>query len=149
MKLQIVERLKEFPLALKVVGRSLRGKRVEIWQRKLKECSKGSSILNSEEEVLGCLKSSLDDLGVVILKECFMDLGSFPEDQRIPAVALIDIWSELYEIDEDALSIANLIDLTNQSLANLIVTRYIHFSFSWCIISFRLTFDVSVSISTV
>ncbi len=54
-----------------------------------------------------------------------MDLGSFPEDQRIPVPALIDMWAELYEPDEDCINaIANLHELTTRNLANLVRTRY-------------------------
>lgn len=59
------------------------------------------------------------------LKECFLDLGAFPEDQRIPAVALIDMWAELYAIDEDFISIQYLQELSSRSLVNLVVTRYV------------------------
>ncbi|KAL6224746.1 hypothetical protein ACLB2K_003601 [Fragaria x ananassa] len=57
------------------------------------------------------------------LNECFLDLGAFPEDQRIPAVALIDMWAELYAIDEDFISIQYLQELSSRSLVNLVVTR--------------------------
>lgn len=128
---QVVEHCKGFPLAITVVGRSLCGQPIEIWQKRVIEWTKGSSILDSDPDLLVCLQSSLDALEKenIIIKECFIDLGSFPEDQRIPATALIDIWSELYKIDEDVLCIANLYELINRSLANLIVTRYIGFYF--------------------
>ena len=57
-----------------------------------------------------------------------MDLGSFPEDQRIPAAALIDMWAELYELDEDGIqAIANLQELTIRNLASLVMARYAGF----------------------
>ena len=53
-----------------------------------------------------------------------MDLGSFREDQRIPVLALIDVWQELYKHDEDGIdSIAILHELTSRNLANLVMTR--------------------------
>lgn len=55
-----------------------------------------------------------------------MDLGSFPEDQRVPITALIDIWKELYGVKEDD-AILNLIDLRDQNLADLVITRYVWF----------------------
>ena len=59
-----------------------------------------------------------------------MDLASFPEDQRIHAAALIDMWAELYELDEDGiLAIANLQELTTRNLANLVMARYAGFLF--------------------
>ncbi|KAM5576413.1 hypothetical protein ABKV19_007338 [Rosa sericea] len=122
---QVLKHCKGFPLALTVVGRSLCGQPIEIWQRRLIEWTKGSSILDSDHDLLVCLQSSLDALEKegITFKECFLDLGSFPEDQRIPATALIDIWAESYNIDEDWFCIANLCELTNRNLANLIVTR--------------------------
>ena len=54
-----------------------------------------------------------------------MDLGSFYAEQRISAVILIDMWVELYELDEDGIHvIANLQELTIRNLANLEMTRY-------------------------
>ncbi|KAJ0040047.1 hypothetical protein Pint_28117 [Pistacia integerrima] len=46
------------------------------------------------------------------LKESYTDLGSCPDNQRIPVAALIDMWIELYKRIED-----DLYDL------NLVVTR--------------------------
>ena len=95
IELQIVEHFKEFPLAITVVGRSLCGKSAESWLKRASEL-KGASILNSEAALIDDLQSSLDALNEEgpYLKECFLDLGSFPEDQRIPAAALIDMWAE-------------------------------------------------------
>ena len=88
--------------------------------------SSDQSFLGSDAKLLGHLESSLefsDDK--VIIKECFLDLGSFPEDQRIPTAILIDMWAELYELDEDGIhAIANLQELTIRNLANLEMTRY-------------------------
>ncbi|XP_016651749.1 PREDICTED: probable disease resistance protein At5g66900 isoform X1 [Prunus mume] len=122
---QMVERCKGFPLAIKVLGRSLCGQPIEIWKKRVIEWSRGSTVHDSEAELLLCLQSSLEalDKEMAIIKECFLDLGSFPEDQRIPAAALIDIWGELYDLDEDTECIANLYELTKRSLANLVVTR--------------------------
>lgn len=53
-----------------------------------------------------------------------MDLGSFPEDHRIPVTALIDMWMELYKLVEDRYAIVNLNDLSNRNLVNLVITRY-------------------------
>ena len=56
--------------------------------------SNGQSFLGSDAKLPGHLESTQefsDDK--VIIKECFMDLGSFPEDQRIPAAILIDMWN--------------------------------------------------------
>lgn len=129
-QLQIVEHCKGYPLAIDVVGKSLRGKSYELWCKREMELSKSDSIIDSETEVLLRLKSSLDALNEqeAIIKECFVDLGSFPEGQRIPVVALIDMWAELHEgLGKDVLAVANLQELTSQSLADLVVTRYAGF----------------------
>ncbi|RXH75273.1 hypothetical protein DVH24_029994 [Malus domestica] len=123
---KIIKRCKGCPLAIALVGRSLRGQPIEIWHKRVVEWCKGSSILDSDKDLLACLQSSLDalDKEKVIIKECFLDLGSFPEDQRIAAAALIDMWAQLYGLDEEILTIANLHELTARSLANLVVTRH-------------------------
>ncbi|KAJ9669988.1 hypothetical protein PVL29_026512 [Vitis rotundifolia] len=123
---EIVRRCKGFPLALKVVGRSLHGQPVEIWRSTLRKVSKGESFVNSEDELRNCLQSSLDALDDkdIMLKECFMDLGSFPEDQKTPATALIDMWAELHKLDKDGIdAISNLHKLCSRNLLNLVVTR--------------------------
>ncbi|XP_050388140.1 probable disease resistance protein At5g66900 [Argentina anserina] len=123
---QIVEGCKGYPLAITVAGGSLCGQSIEIWKQRLIEWSKGSSILDSETDLLIRLQSSLvvSDKEMAIIRDCFLDLGSFPEDQRIPVNALIDMWTELYEqLDEDTLCVAYLQRLTNRGLANLVVTR--------------------------
>ena len=57
-----------------------------------------------------------------------MDLGSFPEDQRLPVAAL---WVELYELDEDGIhAIANLQELTTRNLASLVMARYVGYFIS-------------------
>ncbi|CAL8170833.1 unnamed protein product [Prunus armeniaca] len=119
---QIVQLCKGFPLAITTIGRSVCEQPTEIWEKRVAKLSKGPSILDSEGSLLDCLKSSLDALDerMPIIKECFIDLASFPEDRSIPAVALIDMWAELYGLDEDFWSIANIHELTNRNLANLI-----------------------------
>ncbi|KAL5557109.1 hypothetical protein UlMin_039345 [Ulmus minor] len=57
-----------------------------------------------------------------LLKECFLDLGSFPEGQWIPATALIDMWTELYGLEEDHAT-AYLFYLSDQNIANIVVSR--------------------------
>jgi hypothetical protein len=118
-----------FPLALKVIGGSLSGYSEAVWRSRVMKWSNGHSILDSHSDLLHCLQRSLDFNGdEIILKECFMELGLFPEDQRIPVAALIDMWSELHELDEDGIhTIAILHEIAIRNLANLVVTRYIGF----------------------
>lgn len=134
--LQIVELCKRFPLAITAIGNSLCNQPIEIWRKRLKELSKGSSILESDRKLLVYLKSCLDDLdkGMTTVKDCFIDLGVFPHDQIIPVTALLDMWAESYEGAEDFMSIANLYELTTRNLASLVVARYA----SFCTCAFSL-----------
>ncbi|KAM3691745.1 hypothetical protein ACB094_08G034700 [Castanea mollissima] len=114
------------PIALKVIGASLCGRPAEVWKSTLKRWSDdGHSIFQSDKEVLVCLKKSLEFSDEKsILKEYFMDLGSFPEDQRIPATALIDMWTEIHEPNQnDDHVTADLHELTTRNLASLVKTR--------------------------
>ncbi|XP_024182551.1 probable disease resistance protein At5g66900 [Rosa chinensis] len=122
---KIVERCMGFPLAITVVGRSLCGQPIEIWQKRVLEWSRGCSVLESEHDLLDCLQRSLDALDEEksLIRECFIDLGLFPEDKRISATVLVDMWAELYGINEDISSIVNLYELASRSLVNLVLTR--------------------------
>ena len=88
--------------------------------------SDGRSFVSSDAELLACLQKSLEfQNDKDNIEDCFMDLGSFPEDQRIPVAALIDMWAELYGLDEDGIhAIANLQELTTRNLASLVMARY-------------------------
>nr|POF24632.1 putative disease resistance protein [Quercus suber] len=122
---KIVRGCAGFPLVLKVIGGSLCRQKAEVWYSRLMNWSDGQFFFNSDTVLLDKLQNSIefpDDK--VIFKNCFMDLGSFPEDQRIPAAAFIDMWAELYELDEDGIqAIANLQELTNRNLASLVMSR--------------------------
>ena len=123
-----MESCKGFPLALRVVGKSLCGQPAEAWESRLLKWSEGQSIFSSEGDLFLCLQSSLNALDEKgILKECFMDLGSFPEDQKIPATALIDMWAELYKLHRDGVfAINNLQELSFRSLLSLVDARYLN-----------------------
>ena len=126
--MQIVRGCGGLPIALKVIGGSLRGRPVEFWRSTLMRWSDdGHSIFKSDKEVLDCLEKSLEFSDEKsILKEYFMDLGSFPEDKRIPATALIDLWTELHEPNQNEVHvIANLHELTTMNLASLVMTRFV------------------------
>ncbi|XP_017979434.1 PREDICTED: probable disease resistance protein At5g66900 [Theobroma cacao] len=121
---KVMKSCKGLPLALDVVGRSLRGQPGTIWRRRAKQRSKGESIFNSSNELLTCLQSSLDALDSKAgIRDCYLDLGSFPEDHWIPATALIDMWVEQYKLDEDDDAIFNLHELSTRNLVNLVVVR--------------------------
>ena len=126
-----------FPLALKVIGESLKMMPVAVWLSTAMKRSFGHSIFNTSSDLLNSLAKSLEFSDhEVIFKECFLDLGSFPEDQRIPIAALIDIWAELYKLDEDGVdATAILHELNSRNLVNLVMTRYGPYGDSlylWC-----------------
>ena len=132
--MQIVRGCKGSPLALEVIGGTLCKQPIEIWQI-MKERLKDQSILESNTDLLTRLQNSLDILEDIKEKECFMDLGLFPEDQRIRVPALIDMWTELHELDEDGQKAMKIIhNLTTKNLANLIITRYIESFYSFLLV---------------
>ncbi|XP_030975194.1 probable disease resistance protein At5g66900 [Quercus lobata] len=111
------------PLALKIIGGSLCGQHAVVWHSRLLKWSDGHFFFNSDTELLPHLQKSLefpDDK--IIIKECFLDLCSFWAEQRIPATTLIDMWAELYKLD-DIHAIAYLQELTIRNLAKLVMTR--------------------------
>ncbi|KAK4262258.1 hypothetical protein QN277_027840 [Acacia crassicarpa] len=122
---EVVRSCKGLPLAIKVIARSLCQQPREAWQKMVKAWLQGHSILDSNSNLLNFLQGSLSVLeGEPIIMECFKDLGLFPEDQRIPATALIDMWAELYKLDDDGKEAMNIINkLVSLNLANLLVTR--------------------------
>ncbi|XP_075635607.1 putative disease resistance protein At5g66900 [Castanea sativa] len=113
------------PIALKVIGGSLSGQLPEVWHNTLARWSDGHSIFESDTEVFACLQKSLEfSTDKIILKDYFMNLGSFPEDQKIPVTALIDICTELHEPNKDDVHVvANLHELNTRNLASLEMTR--------------------------
>ncbi|KAL1333077.1 hypothetical protein HN51_061833 [Arachis hypogaea] len=118
---EIVRGCSGSPMALRVNGRSLSQQQRVVWQERAKELSRGGSVLHSSSDVLDSLQKCfdlLDPMGI----ECFQDLGLFPEDQRIPAAALVDMWTELYG-DDDTSALANIYKLVNWNLADIVVTR--------------------------
>ncbi|CAL5367051.1 unnamed protein product [Camellia sinensis] len=127
IELQIVRGCGGLPLALEVVGKSLKGESEVTWNNRLNRWSEGQSIFysdaapNGATDLLNRLQTTLDDLDVKI-KECYLDLAAFPEDQRIPAMALVDMWVELYNLDEVS-AFAKIHELSDRNLLNLVPTR--------------------------
>nr|AKE49469.1 NBS-LRR disease resistance protein NBS54 [Dimocarpus longan]AKE49470.1 NBS-LRR disease resistance protein NBS55 [Dimocarpus longan] len=120
---KIIKICKGSPLVLTVVGRSLCREPAVVWQSRVKEWDQGISVISSDTELLSCLQSSLNALDDKV-KECYLDLGSFPEDQRIPVPALIDMWMEMHEWVEEGLSAINYLhELSKRNLVNLFIAR--------------------------
>ncbi|XP_057849390.2 probable disease resistance protein At4g33300 [Cryptomeria japonica] len=86
------------PLALKVIGSSLYGKSDCDWEQAEKRLSAGGPFNDDHKQsLLNKLKTS-----IVVLddheRECFLDLGAFPQRKMIPAKALLDIWVYVREM---------------------------------------------------
>ncbi|KAJ0234359.1 disease resistance protein [Hirschfeldia incana] len=117
---KILKRCNGFPIVIEVVGVSLKGKTLNYWKGQVESWSGGNETILSS--VLGCLQPSFTALDPV-LKECFMDMGSFLEDQKIRASVIIDMWMELYCKSSSGSSVVYmkyLEDLASQNLLKLV-----------------------------
>ncbi|XP_042411931.1 probable disease resistance protein At5g04720 [Zingiber officinale] len=116
---QVVDECKGLPLALKVIGASLRDQPPKLWLRAKNKLARGESICESHEnKLLERMASSIEFLSGKV-RECFLDLGSFPEDKRIPLDVLINMWMELHDLDEED-AFAILVELSNKNLLTLL-----------------------------
>ncbi|XP_077242292.1 disease resistance protein At4g27190-like [Tasmannia lanceolata] len=92
---EVAKECKGLPLAIKVVGGSMRGKkRVEQWRkalRRLRACQP-SNIERVEEDVFGPLRWSYDSLQGKNIQPCFLYCSLFPEDFSIEEDELIRCW---------------------------------------------------------
>ncbi|KAK8705614.1 hypothetical protein V6N13_049212 [Hibiscus sabdariffa] len=116
---QIVNECKGLPLALKVIGASLQDQPELYWINARKRLSRGELICESHENKL------LDRMAISVeclkkkVRECFLDLGSFPEDKKIPLDVIVNMWVEIHNIDEEeAFSI--LMELSDKNLLTLV-----------------------------
>ncbi|KAG7614490.1 Powdery mildew resistance protein RPW8 domain [Arabidopsis suecica] len=116
---KILKRCNGFPLVIEVVGISLKGQALYLWKGQVESWSEGEKILGKPyPTVLECLQPSFDALDPN-LKECFLDMGSFLEDQKIRASVIIDMWVELYGKGSSILYMY-LEDLASQNLLQLV-----------------------------
>ncbi|KAI3707797.1 hypothetical protein L2E82_36634 [Cichorium intybus] len=124
---KLVNCCKKHPLALSVIGGMLKGTRIESWLNMLKNLSDGNrSVLDLNESILLCLARSLDVFEEEsVVKQCYLDLGLFPEDQKISATMLMDMWDHLYNHDDEngLATINHLFQLSYKNLATLLPIR--------------------------
>ncbi|XP_049932619.1 putative disease resistance protein At5g47280 isoform X2 [Nymphaea colorata] len=119
---QIVEGCMRLPLALKVIGASLKNQ----GEWKLKETATKiatwrQTVGDPLEQILGCLESSVDSLSEK-QRDCFMDFICFPDNKRIRAAAVMDMWVQIRgETELGARSI--LQDLADRHLIELFARR--------------------------
>ncbi|XP_008792596.2 putative disease resistance protein At5g47280 [Phoenix dactylifera] len=116
---QVVAECKGLPLALKVIGASLRSQPPKIWASAKNRLSRGETISDSHEnKLLERMAASIECLSGKV-RECFLDLGSFPEDKKIPLDVLINMWMEIHDLDEED-AFAILVELSNKNLLTLV-----------------------------
>lgn len=86
----IVKRLKGFPLAIKTVGRLLRNKlTLDRWTRVYE--SKEWELQSNDDDIMPALKLSYNYLPFH-LQQCFSYCALFPEDYRFCGQELINLW---------------------------------------------------------
>ncbi|KFK28372.1 hypothetical protein AALP_AA8G506800 [Arabis alpina] len=110
------------PIVIEVRGIFLKGKSLNTWREQVEKWHEEETILdNPHATAPEYLQSSFSALESN-LKECFLDMGSFPEDQKISASVIIDIWVELYGKGtcSSSMYMNYLKDLDSQNLLKLI-----------------------------
>ncbi|KAJ7007255.1 hypothetical protein D5086_004725 [Populus alba] len=148
---QIVDECKGLPLALKVIGASLRDQPEMYWESARKRLSRGEPICESHEsQLLDRMAISTQFLSKNV-RECFLDLGSFPEDKKIPLDVLINMWVEIHDIDpEEAFAILvelsdkNLLTLVKDARAGDLYSSY----YEICIMQHDVLRDLAIHLST-
>ncbi|KAL4558061.1 hypothetical protein LXL04_036257 [Taraxacum kok-saghyz] len=123
---KLVKCCKQHPLALTVIGGLLKGTNITNWLLMLKNLSDGQkSVLDLDESIPHSLARSLEMFEEnSVIKQCYLDLGLFPEDQKISATMLMDMWVHLYKDDEEGLETMNrLFELSYKNLATLLPIR--------------------------
>ncbi|XP_057973348.1 probable disease resistance protein At4g33300 [Malania oleifera] len=116
---QVVNECKGLPLALKVIGASLRDQPEMFWASAKARLARSEPICESHEvKLLERMAISVDYLPKKV-RECFLDLGAFPEDKKIPLDVLINMWVELHDLDEEE-AFAILVELSDKNLLTLV-----------------------------
>ncbi|KAH9289659.1 hypothetical protein KI387_033776 [Taxus chinensis] len=99
---QVQADCKGLPLALRVIGSSLRDEPPPVWKIAKNKLSRGEPISGyHEDELCEHLKTTSIDVLDDYAKQCFLDLAAFPQGQIISANALLDIWVYVHGMDWD------------------------------------------------
>ncbi|XP_031484125.1 probable disease resistance protein At4g33300 [Nymphaea colorata] len=114
---QIIKRCDGLPLALEHIGGRLNGEPIEKWDGIAEDLQNKGDIYKSEEDLFRVFSTTIDFL-CQQLRDCFLDIGSFPEDKRLPAASIIDMWVELYHLTEKK-AFLKLFELSEKHLLNL------------------------------
>ncbi|XP_076947384.1 disease resistance protein ADR1-like [Bidens hawaiensis] len=115
---EMVKCCKRHPLTRSVVGDSLNGRNETIWLSLIKSLAKGESMLDLNQDVLYGLERSFEMLEDKF-KQTFLDFGMFLEDERIPAVVLLDMWVQMYKHDDEGVdTLATIHELSDINLVN-------------------------------
>lgn len=128
-----MDECKGLPLALKVVGASLNGQSEMYWISARNRLSRSQPFCESHEvQLLERMKISIEYLSEKE-RECFLDLGAFPKDKKIPLDILVNMWVELHDIEEDE-AFAILVELSYKNLLTLVKDSRL------CSSNFKITF---------
>ncbi|KFK23237.1 hypothetical protein AALP_AAs45051U000100, partial [Arabis alpina] len=116
---QVVQECKGLPLALKVVGASLKNQPDKYWEGVVKRLSRGEPANETHESrMFAQIEATLETLDLKT-RECFLDMGAFPEDKKIPIGVIINRWVEMHDLEEET-AFALLVDLSNKNLLTLV-----------------------------
>lgn len=88
--------------------------------------SRKKSILDSHSPIY-CLQTWIDAIEEIsIIAEYYLDLGAFPQYRKISVSALMDMWMELYKLDQKWVHNTHkpLLELSSRNLVNLEPKRY-------------------------
>ncbi|XP_049932621.1 putative disease resistance protein At5g47280 isoform X6 [Nymphaea colorata] len=119
---QIVEGCMRLPLALKVIGASLKNQgEWKLKETATKIATGRQTVGDPFDQIVGCLESSVESLSDK-QRDCFMDFICFPNNKRIRAAAVMDIWVQIRgETELGAFSI--LKDLADRHLIEVFERR--------------------------
>lgn len=115
---KVIAKCDGLPLALDVIGTSLRGLSREAWMTANDKLSQGQPVSDDHEKALTVMATSVDVLKKEV-RECFLDMGIFPEARNISADMLLDLGVYVHGL-ERAGAYTILIELASRNLVKLV-----------------------------